>query len=330
MSPGFALPSKIGPSPVSVPAVSVVLPTRDRRQRLQIALRSALGQRQVELEVIVVDDGSTDGTDELVAAVDDPRLRLIRNQSSEGVSAARNKGVANARGEWLAFLDDDDLWAPDKLRHQLVALEATGRGWAYGGDVIMDPQHRVLGGSPPPPPEEVVAALERYDAVPGGSSSVVASAELLEHVGPFDPGLATSEDWDMWIRMGRAGLPACVSRPVVAISVYGGRSPMMPGMLRDLRVIEQRHGAPVDWPRHYRWAAWEALRDHRRRRAIRYYAAAIRRGDVSSIARAAVALVSPGYPDRHLRSVSPSDWVAQASAWIADLLEPDELGPLRG
>ncbi len=313
---------------MSAPTISVILPTRDRCRRLKLALSSALGQQQVELEVVVVDDGSTDATQEVVSAIEDPRLRLIRNQVSKGAGAARNRGAAEARGEWLAFLDDDDLWAPDKLHHQLAALSDTGRGWAYGGDVIINPQLQVVDGSPPPPPNDVVAAMERYDAVPGGSSSVVVSADLFDRLGGFDPTLVTSEDWDMWIRLGRDGPPAWVSRPVVAILVGRGRSPLMPTMLSELRLIAQRHSVRVDWARHYRWAAWEALRDHQRWQAIRYYAAAIGRGDLRSIPRAAVALGWPAYPERRARSAAPSGaWLDQARAWINELAELCEDGP---
>lgn len=305
---------------MSAPEVSVVLPTRDRSERLALALRSALRQREVELEIIVVDDASTDGTSVLLGGVDDPRVRSVRNDVSTGVSAARNRGVALARAAWVAFLDDDDLWAPDKLHRQLEALRATGRRWAYGGEVIVDRRLRVLDGSPPPPPDEVVASLERHDAVPGGSSSVMVAAELLDRVGPFDPRLATSEDWDMWIRLAREGPPACVAEPVVALSVHRGRSTAMPRMLAELDVVARRHDIPVDWARHYRWAAWEALRDRRRLQAVGYYVAAIRRGDVGSIPRAAIALAWPGMLERRHRSGGAAErWKEEAAAWIEEL-----------
>ncbi len=302
------------------PNVSVIIPTRDRCHRLALALRSACWQRGVAVDVIVVDDGSTDATSRFLRDLNDPRIRGIRNEVPSGPSHARNRGVAVARSEWVAFLDDDDLWAPDKLHRQLDATASSGRRWAYGGEVIIDEQLRVLDGSPPHSPEKVVADLERYDALPGGSSGVLVARNLIDRVGLFDPGLRTSEDWDMWIRLAREGLPACVPRPLVALSLRRRNSRAMQTMLRELHVIERRHDLRIDWPRHYRWAGWEALRDRRRWDAARYYITAGLRGDVGSIPRAAMALAWPDVAQRRLRRGGGSEtWKGQAAAWINEL-----------
>ena len=105
-------PARIG---TGTPEVSVVVPTHNRSGLLAQTLHSVLWQRGVDLEVLVVDDGSADDTAEMVAGLADPRIRLLRHDHPQGVSAARNRGVAAASGRWLAFCDDDDLWAPDKL-----------------------------------------------------------------------------------------------------------------------------------------------------------------------------------------------------------------------
>ena len=128
------------------PEVSVVVPTHDRSRLLALTLRSILGQRGVDLEVIVVDDGSTDDTAEVVAGLGDDRVRLLRHDTPQGVAAARNYGIAEAAGGWLAFCDDDDLWAPDKLARQLHAARETGRAWAYAGAVKIDADGRVVAG----------------------------------------------------------------------------------------------------------------------------------------------------------------------------------------
>ena len=106
--------------------VSVVVPTRNRSALLALTLHSVFRQQDVDLEVIVVDDASADDTAAVLRTIADPRLRLIRHETSQGVSAARNRGAAQARGEWIAFLDDDDLWAPAKLALQLRAARASG------------------------------------------------------------------------------------------------------------------------------------------------------------------------------------------------------------
>src|SRR6266545_7755936 len=198
-----------------MPDVSVVVPTRNRRQFLRLSVFSALRQRGVEVEVIVVDDASTDGAAAMVSSLADRRVRLLRQDSRGGVSAARNRGIEEASGEWLAFLDDDDLWAPEKLVLQLESATRAGRTWAYAEDVNVDDDLRVLSAFRPPTPEQVMEALPRYNPVPSGASNIIVRADALAAVGPFDPDLRRTEDWDLWIRMARTGPPACVSRPLV-------------------------------------------------------------------------------------------------------------------
>lgn len=312
--------------------VSVVIPTRNRGDLLGLTLRSALGQRDVDKEVIVVDDGSVDGTAAAAAAV--PGVRLLRHAEPRGVSAARNTGIAAAAGHWVALLDDDDLWAPHKLCRQLAAAQESGRGWVYGGDVSIDGDLRVLGGRPPPSPRQVVEGLERHNAVPAGASNVLIRRDVLARAGDFDPGLRNNEDWDMWIRLSRQGPPDWVPRPLVAYRVHpGNASRDMPRMLRELGTIATRHGIPVDRPAHHRWAAWSYLVDGRRARALIQYGRAVADGDVSSVGRAAVAAVHPA-PAR-LRSGSrasrtgPDPWAVEAQEWLNALVGRDGSGRQR-
>ena len=116
---------------VSPVEVTVVIPTRDRGHLLPRSLRSALAQRDVTLEVVVVDDGSVPPAahNKVVARVcaTDARVRVLRHMTPKGVSAARNSGIEAATGRWIAFLDDDDIWAPQKLASQLAALNGRTR-----------------------------------------------------------------------------------------------------------------------------------------------------------------------------------------------------------
>ena len=309
------------------PEVSVVVPTRNRSRLLALTLLSVCWQRGVELEVVVVDDGSTDDTAQVVAGIGDPRVRLVGHDRPQGVSAARNRGIAEAGGAWVAFLDDDDLWAPDKLASQLQAAHRTGRAWIYTGEVTVDQHLRVLHGAAPPPPERVMERLGRHNAVPAGASNVVVRADALASAGPFDTGLRNNEDWDMWIRLARIGPPAWVRRPLVALQAHPrNASHNMDRMLWELDVIERRHHVPVDRAAHYRWAAWSSLRAGRQRAALGYYARAVRVGDLTSVARAAVALVHPAVAAaRGARPARPGSadqaWTAEAQAWL-DLLRP--------
>ena len=314
-------------SPAHLPLVSVVIPTRDRSMRVRRALRSALRQRDIRLEVIVVDDGSSDGTGSMVAAIGDPRIRLVRHEVALGECAARNRGIAEASGTWIAFLDDDDLWAPDKLAQQLDALRATGRTWSYGGHVTVDDHLAVLSGSPPPPPEEVAASLTRYNAVPGSASNVVVASKLLTRVGPFDTELRRTPDWDMWLRLVREGLPAVVDRPLVAIAVHpGNASRDMDAMFRELDVIAARYDIRIDRARHHRWAAWASLIEGRRADAFRHYARAVTTGDPKSAIRAlAVPIPSHWWFSRQRAPVATAQdpWIEEARAWLSLLMSEE-------
>jgi len=253
------------------PEISVVIPTRNRRQLLTLALASVLDQQGVRLEVIVVDEASTDDTVEMVRSIADPRVRLVRHEVPLGKSAARNRGVSESVGEWIAFLDDDDIWAPDKLRLQLQALRAAGRGWAYTGAINMTGDHRILGGAPPRAPEEMARSLPRVNGVPGGCSTVMARKEALPPDG-FDERYRLCEDWDLWIRLARSGLPAFVPHPLVGYRVHSGNSSMNTArFLAELDMIEKQHGGPVDRVVFYRHLARVCLRMNHQWPAFGFY-----------------------------------------------------------
>jgi glycosyltransferase involved in cell wall biosynthesis len=247
------------------------------------------------------------------------RVRLLRNTNAPGVSGARNTGIAAATGTWVAFLDDDDLWAPAKLASQLGKAVAAGAGWVYAGDVTVDATLKVRSGAPPPTPERVVAALRRHNAVPAGASNVMVRRDVLRAVGGFDTTLQTSEDWDLWLRLASTGLPACVPRPLVALRTHAGMaSRRLDQMLRDIEVIGERHGIAVDRARHQRWAAWICLEDGRRWAALRHYSKAVRAGDIASVFRAAVGVVYPQVARRE-STVRRTEWTAEAQRWLNEL-----------
>ena len=306
-------------------AVTAVIPTHDRPALLATTLRSVLAQTGVELQVVVVDDGSRDpnAVAAVVSAYEDGRVRLLRSEVAEGVSAARNRGLGAATGDWVAFCDDDDVWAPDKLARQLAAARDTL--WAYGGDVTVDADLQVIDGQPPLPPDAVVDQLHRWNPVPAGSSNVVVRADALRQTGGFDPALRSGGDWDLWIRLARMGRPAWVPAPLVAYRVHGSAMTQNRArMLADVKAIAARHQLSVDWARHYRWAAWDALGARQRSEALAHYARAVRAGDVSSLGRAAVALAPwsaiSGVRRRRHGGGDPA-WIVKAQAWLDTLTE---------
>jgi glycosyltransferase involved in cell wall biosynthesis len=304
--------------------ISVVVPTHNRSGLLTQTLRSVLWQRGVDLEVVVVDDGSTDDTAEVVAALDDPRIRIVRNEVAQGVAAARNRGAEEARGEWVTFLDDDDLWAPDKLARQLAAAQATGRSWVYAGAVNIDDDLRVLGGRPPDPPERVVELLPRFDAVPGGGSNVMVRRDTLARAGRFDSRLRNTEDWEMWIRLAKLGPPAWVCSPLVAKRAHGHNSSLdTREILAGSALIERMHGTRFDRGLTYRWLAQSSLRLGRRWTAFRFFAAAALRGQAGNVASDLRIILRRRIGRHLLRERQPApvayphpEWVAQAGRWL--------------
>jgi glycosyltransferase involved in cell wall biosynthesis len=307
------------------PEVSVVIPTRNRRDVLRTTLRCALAQRDVDLEVIVVDDASADGTAEEVRARGDPRVRVVSEHSRAGVSAARNRGIEEATGRWVAFLDDDDLWSPDKLVRQLEAAERDDRVWVYAGDVNVDDALDVLTASRPPAPSTVVEALRRYNPVPTGASNVVVRADVLTRVGGFDPALHRTEDWDLWIRLARIGPPAAVESPLVAYRFHAGNRILdAESIVREPEILAARYGMRIDRAAVLRRAAWVCLRRGSRFDAIRYYARATVAGDARSLLRLGVALVHPAVgSERVFRMLpnAPGDpaWREEAQRWLDDV-----------
>ncbi len=205
------------------PVVSVVVPTHDRAALLPRLLRSVLGQRDVDLELLVVDDGSGDDTPQVLARCRDPRLRVLRHDTAQGVAAARNTGTLAARGRWVAWCDDDDVWAPAKLRLQLQALaDAPGALWCNGGCAYVDPALVLSRVRSCPDPRTVAQDMLRFNAVTGGGSGVLADRELALSLGGFDPTFSMYADWDMWARLAQAAPLAVVDLPLVGYVQHAG------------------------------------------------------------------------------------------------------------
>src|SRR6266550_1899492 len=181
------------------PEVTVVIPTRDRRAIAPRAVRCALGQHDVRLEVIVIDDGSTDGTAAAVEELADPRLRVVRHERPRGVANARNRGIELAEGEWVALLDDDDLWAPAKVRHQLDTASAAPVDFVYADVVAVDHRGNPIEWMPSPSPHHLRERIRSENLQPAGASNALIRVDLVQRAGGFDERLVHLADWDLWI-----------------------------------------------------------------------------------------------------------------------------------
>ena len=184
-----------------MPSVSVVIPAFERRDLTAEAVDSVLRQTVRDLELVVVDDGSRDGTGEhVLQRFGDPRVRVVR-QENLGVSAARNRGARETSGEWVAFLDSDDLWLPRKLERQLAALESDpGRVACYTEEVW----HRNGRWANPRKIHAKPSGLIFARCLPLcviSPSSVVIRRDVFETLGGFDESLPACEDYDLWLRL---------------------------------------------------------------------------------------------------------------------------------
>ena len=209
---------------LSEPAVSVIIPAFNRANSIRIAVESVLRQSFTDFELLVVDDGSTDGTLKALNDIADPRLRCLSNTSNMGASAARNTGIRAARGEWIAFQDSDDEWLPEKLARQMVRLRDAGPETVacYCGMVIVD---RPAGATRMNlrywPPASIVDNIEgnisRAILVHSlvSTQTLVARRSALQAIGGFDEALPALEDWDCAIRLSRLGPFAFVDEPLV-------------------------------------------------------------------------------------------------------------------
>lgn len=208
---------------MSRPTVSVVVPTHNRADLLPRLLHSVLGQTDVDLELLVVDDGSQDHTSQVLSRCTDPRLRVLRHEQARGVATARNSGTEAARGRWVAWCDDDDVWAPAKSHLQFQALAATpGALWCNGGSAYVDSDLRLTRVRRCPVPQTVAEDLLRINAVTGGGSGVLADRELVLSLGGFDIRMAMYADWDMWARLAHAAPLAVVDLPLVGYVEHAG------------------------------------------------------------------------------------------------------------
>jgi glycosyltransferase involved in cell wall biosynthesis len=307
-----------------LPDITVVVPTRNRSAWLTMTLRSVLRQQNVALDVVVVDEGSTDQTADAIAAFHDARVRVIRHDVPTGVSTARNHGAESAHGEWIGFIDDDDLWAPDKIARQIAEANRLGCEWAYTGTVNITADGRIVFGAPPPGPDDVVRALPRYNAIPGGGSNVILRRRTWAEVGLFDSRLRNTEDWEMWLRLAKRGRPAFVCRPLVGYRVHPLNASLnVAEIVRGATLIENLHQTRVDWGRLHRWFAESHLRKGRRRAAIAAFASAIACGDIpgvlADVARIGRRRLSRRRSARGDEFTYGDPWMRAAAAWLQDL-----------
>lgn len=197
-----------------MPKVSVIIPAYNAMSYLPETLESVFGQTFTDLEILIVNDGSLDDIVEWASQIGDSRVKFI-SQANQGVSAARNTGIIKAQGEYIAFLDADDLWEPTKLEKQVHCLEANPTvGLAYTWTNFIDEFGQSTGVSIFSHAEgNVWQEIVVRDMVSTGSSTMI-RAECFDKVGLFDSDLCVGEDRDMWTRIAACYPFAVIKEPL--------------------------------------------------------------------------------------------------------------------
>ena len=198
-----------------MPKVSVIIPAYNSMTYLPATIENVLEQTFTDFEVLVVDDGSSDRTAAWVAQIRDRRVRLI-SQPNQGASGARNTGITQAKGEYLAFLDADDLWHPTKLEKQVRCLDNHPEvGLVYTWTLLIDRQGKPTGRIFASHAEgDVWQQLVQHNITESGSSPMVRRC-CFETVGLFDLDLAHAEDWDMCLRIATRYRFKVITEPLV-------------------------------------------------------------------------------------------------------------------
>ena len=200
--------------------ISVIIPTYNRKKTLARAIQSVINQSLSPFEILIIDDGSNDGTEEWVKE-NFQNIKYIY-QNNHGVSSARNKGIKNAYGDWVAFLDSDDEWLPNKLYEQVKAIDSnpemkffhTNEIWIRNGvRVNQMKKHKKYGGY----------IFEKcLDICRVSPSSVLIQKEVFDNIGIFDESLRVCEDYDLWLRITSKYPVVFLDKPL--IYKYGGHA----------------------------------------------------------------------------------------------------------
>lgn len=222
------------------PLVSAIIPTYKRPKLVTRAIRSVLNQTVQDIEIIVVDDASPDDTETAVLSVGSSRVRYIRHESNRGLPASRNTGIHAARGKFIAFLDDDDEWLPEKTAKQLRYIQEKDVDAVVGMSLI--------NGTVPTEshPHRLITVADLRKGNRWGSCSLFVKAQVIREI-LFDESLTVGEEWDTYIRLTKKYRLACLNEPVFIYHQIGPHA-AAERMLKTAKhqepaLLEQRLGA---------------------------------------------------------------------------------------
>ncbi|MDQ3893863.1 MAG: glycosyltransferase [Actinomycetota bacterium] len=208
--------------------MSVLIPTFNYAHYLEECVRSVRRQTFTNVEIIVIDDCSTDNTHAVVTALAEHDLRYVRHETNRGPAVARNTGLRMARGRYVALIDADDLMTPENLSRKVAVLERhPGVALVHSGAVPIDERGRAI--TPSGRHASKPGGFRLEDPFPGilYENPIIASAAVvrkdpLDRLGGFDPQLRRAEDWDLWVRLARSSRFAYIDEPLVRVRIHMG------------------------------------------------------------------------------------------------------------
>ncbi len=226
--------------------VSVIIPTKNRVEKLTTTLDTILDQTYSNLEVVVCNDGSTDETQSFLENHSDERVRHVHHVSSRGVANARNSAIEAAKGHYVAVCDDDDLWLSTKVALQVEALENSDALWCYAPTQRVDESMTVLFTNYGPA-EPIDDTIYGGNPIPGGCSSVLAYKELFVSQGMFDDQFSMFADWDLWTRFAQKGEPVSSGEIGVRYVVHDAQMTCdQSGSVAELAAYRAKYGVAFD------------------------------------------------------------------------------------
>lgn len=301
--------------------VTVVVPSLgDRPALLARTLRSIAAQEHASVELLVVDASGEDRVRGLLDGSELVRVVVANQRLTAG--AARQLGTREASADWIAYCDDDDLWAPTKLQKQLEAA-GDARPWVFTGLVCFAADRSIIWSAAASLAEDMHAALLKGNRVPGGGSSCLVHRDLVDEVGGWDPELRNSEDWDLFIRLSRIAPAAYVHAPLVAYRLHDHSKSLNVGRIRlSHEIIYAKYGLDLDSLPSLDWMYRRELLAQRFEHARSVFGELPERSWSSRVLRV-MSAVAPQRTSRWLLSRevsrSPEGWIDEARHWITAL-----------
>ncbi len=253
-----------------MPLISVIIPTYNGEKTIIETIESVLNQTFQDFELIVINDGSQDSTLEIVSCIQDSRMKVL-SYPNAGLAASRNRGISHAVGEYISFIDDDDLWTPDKLEAQLKVLQdnpeaAVAYSWT---DYIDESSKFLRRGGYSTASGDVLAKLLVVDFLENGSNALIRRQALIE-IGGFDESLPAAEDWDIFLRLAACYPFVAVPSPQILYrsSVYSMSANVARQEAACLKVLKQayerapkslQHLKKYTWANLYRYLSFKIL-----------------------------------------------------------------------